>query len=30
MMGHTDAKMTEKYILANIESIDEHAMGFFE
>lgn len=30
MMGHTDTKMTEKYILANIESIDDRAMGFFQ
>lgn len=31
MMGHTgDTKMTEKYILANIESIDDKAMEFFK
>ena len=30
MMGHTDTKMTEKYIIANIESIDDHAMEFFK
>ena len=30
MMGHTDTKMTEKYILANVESIDDRAMEFFK
>jgi len=31
MMGHSgDTKMTEKYILANIEAIDDNAMEFFK
>lgn len=31
MMGHTgDTKMTEKYILASIEAIDDKAMEFFK
>lgn len=30
MMGHTDIKMTEKYIIASIESIDDKAMEFFK
>jgi len=31
MMGHSgDTKMTEKYIMANIEAIDDNAMEFFK